>query len=415
MKKTIFMVILISFAFLFGCSGMSKLLHSKSELAISAVTVPVKIINGVIVVPVRINDSEKTYNFMLDTGSLNAISTKLALELGIEQKMRIISQTISGEIKDVPVGMVDKLEVGKGVVLKPAGLTIYNLDLIEHRAGVKIDGLIGNTFLRHFETTIDYEYQKLIFQLPYETNIEKIVPESNLFVMPFKVSIKEGIAPKLAGKINGTVKATFTLDTGNLGLPFIAHDTAVHAGYMDDPNLESVEIEGEPIGGYTGLYMQPIIGKLNSLQFGSMKLPPHLFVSGQSESNSLGYSVLRHYRITLNYEKGIVVFKNWESSTPHMVKSTCWIAIGIREGKYVITGLVKGSEAARAGLSAFDVILEMNGQKVEALGLEKIQQLLTDDKVDTLTFKVEGKQKLITLKKGNLLKLKSCVIQEPTK
>ncbi len=415
MKKNPLLLILLIVTLGLGCSNMRELITAKADLKSPAVTVPVKIINGVILTPVRINDSEKMYNFMVDTGSFNAISTDLANELGIREKMRIIIPTVSGEIRDVPVGIAQKFEVGNGVSLNPTGLTIQNLDIIKNRVGVKVDGLIGNTFLKHFETTIDYEFQKLMFQLPYETNIENVVPEPNVFVMPLKISIKEGLAPKLMGKINNTVKAPFTIDTGNLGMPFISHGTAVHLGYLDDPNLEMAEIAGEAIGGYTGLYQQPIIGKFESIEFGTLKIGPHLFLSGQSDANSLGYYVLRHFRITLNYEKNMIIFRKWEKKIPRVVKSTCWLAIGLKDEKYIVSGLVKGSQAHRAGLSAFDVILEINGEKTSKLGLKKIQEILIDDAIDTIIFKIQGKDKLIKVDKSNLLNLKACLIQEPSK
>ena len=402
-----------------GCASMgklSKLLLGDATLSQSAVVVPFELINGAIIVPVKVNDSTETMHFLLDTGTVNAMSVKAAQKVGISELFRVPAPTVTGAIEDVAVGVIDRLEVGNGAVYLNAPVAIYDLDILDRRAGIKIDGLIGNNFLQAYETTIDFQYNRLVFQMPFQTNIEQIDPDENVFVMPFDLSLKEGIVPRISGKINDEVHAVFTLDTGNLGDTFLTFDTAVFLGYLDThldhlSGLEVAQLEGEQIGGYTGLYQQPIIGKLKSIRFGRMEIGPHIFIAAQAENNLLGYSVLRNYKITLNFEKRTLVFRKWKEPKLHKRLYNCGLAIGLENGKYVITGLVRGSAAQKAGLSSFDEVLELNGQKVEKLGMLKIQEILADENVKTIELLVKGKSRPISLEKKDILKVKSCILR----
>jgi PDZ domain/Aspartyl protease len=397
----------------FGCA-MDKILGGEAILDQPAEVVQFELVNGAIIVPVRINGSEKPLRFLLSTGSLNAISTEAAAEHGIEKIFEIIAKDATGAVRPLPVGALESVTVGKGVTVTRASTHIEDLKPVTDRTGIKIDGVIGNNFLRFFETTIDYRNTQIVFKSPYGTNIDEIIGGRGLFVMPFDLSIKEGLAPKINGKVNGTVRTTFTIDTGNLGDTFLMHDVAAYLGYLDvGTKLEVAAYEGERIGGFTGLYQQPIVGKLESLSFGVMKVGPHLFLAAQSEANSIGYSVLRNYRMTINFEKSVVVFREWPAPVLTKRLFSCGLGIGEKDGAMIITGLVKGSAASIAGLAPFDRVLEVNGKPTEQMDLLEIQNILVDDTVDTLTLKVHKNSgpQTVTLKKVDLLQVDSCRIE----
>ena len=396
---------------------LKKIAGGRAELEKPAVTVPFELVNGAVIVPVRINDSSETLRFMVDTNTLSGISIEAAKKLGIEELFHVIGREVSGEFKDIAVGAAEKIEVGEGIFQTKTPLGIQDLGLLARRAGIQVDGLLGNNFLRHFEVTFDYKYKRLIFQMPYATNIDEIIPGRGVYVMPFDVSPKNALAPKINGRINGLVKASFIIDTGNLGDTFITHDAANYLGYLEKySTLKAASIQGEPIGGYTGLYQQPVVGQLKSIDFGAMHIGPHLFFAAQGDANLLGYSTLRNYRITLNYEKTIVVFREWNSNPNLNIRLyNCGFAIGIKDGKYMIIGLVRGSAAEKAGISPFDVVQKVNGTNVEDLGLLRIQQILMDNDVETVELVLEKKPEPILLKKVDLLTVQSCILQNRNK
>ena len=415
LSKTLFLfalLLLISTA----CSPhtISKIVGGKVDLKNSAVTVPFVVDSGAIIVPVRLNDSEETLRFMVHTNAFSAVSIETAKKYNIEKLFSVVGKVATGEVKDIDVGSVEKLEVGNGVVQTKTPIGILDLSPLELYAGVKVDGMIGNNFLRMFEVTIDYRYERLIFQLPYSTNIDSIIPGRGLYVMPFNISVKEWLSPKIAGKVNGLVRTEFIIDTGNLGDTFLTHNTASYLGYLEKySEHKMIEVYGVPIGGYTGLYQQPLMSRLDSIDFGSMHIGPHLFLAAQGDANRLGYSVLRNYRITLNYEKAIAVFREWRKKAQLNERMfSCGLAIGIKDGEYVIIGLAKGSEAEQKGLRPFDIVQEVNGQIAKKIGLAKINEILSDQS-ETIDLLVQGHLAPMKLKKADLLSVEACIVVFP--
>ena len=412
MKRNRFLIVsaLLLFLTFSGCAGIrtiGDLVTGEGKLAQDAVIVQVEVINNMIIVPVWVNGYDKPMKFMLHTGIGSGIDPKSAALAGIQPTLKGIGRTLAGEIKEHDYGAVDRFEIGKGVVVTNELIQFMDTSSIRENIGVEVDGVIGSPMMRHFEVTIDYRHQRLIFQDPEKSDIDKVATNDNVYTMPYDLAIEEGWLIMINGKANNQVKSVFVVDTGYLGDIFLAHDTMVYLGYLDKlPNqLPVAQLEGESIGGYTGLYQQPTMGKLNDLRFGAMDVGPTLFVSAQGENNLLGGNVLRNYRITFNHIKRVIVFRQYEDKQLRTQFFSCGLNVGERNGKIVVTGLVKNSEADRLGIRAMDVIVKVNGKDANMLGLQQIQRILLDDTVKTIDLEIqrEGGNLKATIGKADLL------------
>ena len=121
--------------------------------------IPIRSRGGTFVVNARINGSQNVYRLMLDTGaSYTAISTETALQLGLNQIFlgapivelqtangRIFATTATLQSVDVAGARVDNVEA---VILDSAG---------------QVDGLLGQSFLRHFDIEIDRTRNVIVF------------------------------------------------------------------------------------------------------------------------------------------------------------------------------------------------------------------------------------------------------------
>ncbi len=108
--------------------------------------------SSLIVVPVMLNN-HGPYKFLLDTGTTKTIvSSKVADQLGIPKtrtemlfsaggNLPVTSRTL--RILEVGVTRVENVEVAAG-----------NLPLMKT---LKVDGLLGNDYLRRFKVSIDYD------------------------------------------------------------------------------------------------------------------------------------------------------------------------------------------------------------------------------------------------------------------
>src|SRR5262249_2840690 len=118
------------------------------------VAVPLKRVGGVLVVTARINDLITT-NFIVDTGADTVtISHRLANQLGLEyesQPKRLV-RTASGFMTS-PL-----IVLGSVHVPAEGGAAVEGVEaLVSTLPGSTraIDGLLGQSFLRHFHVTID--------------------------------------------------------------------------------------------------------------------------------------------------------------------------------------------------------------------------------------------------------------------
>jgi len=139
-------------------AGSGSGTSSKKRRGDGTVDVPLTRVGGVLVVTARIND-QVTTNFILDTGADTVtISHRLANQLGLEyenQPKRLV-RTASGFMTSplIVLGSVHVPDDGGAAV---EGVEALVSTLPGSSRG--IDGLLGQSFLRHFHVTIDAERQ----------------------------------------------------------------------------------------------------------------------------------------------------------------------------------------------------------------------------------------------------------------
>jgi predicted aspartyl protease len=113
-----------------------------------------------IVVPVRVNGVGRL-RFLLDTGaSHSCVTPRLVKRLGLTAHGDAMALGAGGELK-LSLARIDSLSVGKATV---KSLTVAIVD-IDHVAKLvkKVDGVLGNDFMRRFVVTLDYKKGKATF------------------------------------------------------------------------------------------------------------------------------------------------------------------------------------------------------------------------------------------------------------
>jgi predicted aspartyl protease len=111
-----------------------------------------------IVLPARVN-GRGPLRFLLDTGaSHSCLSPRLVARLGLASHGATTALGAGGELS-LSLTRIETLEIGKA---KAHGLTVAIVD-VEHVARLvrRIDGVVGNDFLRRFVVTLDYRHRKL--------------------------------------------------------------------------------------------------------------------------------------------------------------------------------------------------------------------------------------------------------------
>jgi hypothetical protein len=136
--------------------------------------------HALIVIPVRINQAGP-FDFMVDTGSqVTVIDPSLAAELNLKPQGRVGLVSVAS-FAQASVALLDTLEADSKVVEKSPAI-VQDLGRIQ-AADPRIRGVLGESFLAHFDLLVDYGHKLLCLD---ETNAmrDSVRGERIFFVPP---------------------------------------------------------------------------------------------------------------------------------------------------------------------------------------------------------------------------------------
>lgn len=114
--------------------------------------------HALIVIPVKINQAGP-FDFMVDTGSqVTVIDPSLALQLDLKPQGRVGLVSVAN-FAQASVTLLDTLEAGSRVVEKSPAI-VQDLRPIQ-AADPRIRGVLGESFLAHFDLFVDYGHKLL--------------------------------------------------------------------------------------------------------------------------------------------------------------------------------------------------------------------------------------------------------------
>jgi Aspartyl protease len=114
--------------------------------------------HALIVIPVRVNQAGP-FDFMVDTGSqVTVIDPSLAAELSLKAQGRVGLVSVSN-VAQASATVLDTLEAGSHVVEETPAIVqdLRQIQAADHR----IRGVLGESFLAHFDLFIDYGHKLL--------------------------------------------------------------------------------------------------------------------------------------------------------------------------------------------------------------------------------------------------------------
>jgi hypothetical protein len=177
-----------------------------------------RIVQGaLIVIPVKVNEAGP-FDFMVDTGSQTVvIDPSLASELHLKPQGTVGLVSVASYAQ-ASAAVVDTLEAGSRVVEKPL-VVVQDLRQIQ-AADPRIRGVLGQSFLTHFDILIDNEHKLLCIDDTHAMR-ERIRGEHIQLVKPqhpeseFPFTERLVIAVRLSGVANRQI--LLQLDSGSDG------------------------------------------------------------------------------------------------------------------------------------------------------------------------------------------------------
>jgi len=296
----------------------------------------------------------------------------------------ICADKIGGELEKIPGEDVKLLNIEK-LTLGDAEVNNFNAIIINLRNLKKETGMIGSSFLKFFQTTIDYENKTITFDKP--SKLKKKTPEDHLMKMKVIVPYFPTVKVKMNGKkVNGMI------------------DTGLDSGFVLPvemmSNLSEKErakcIKAKKLFGWWPFtensenyyYVMPeiVIGdiKLENVPVMYATLPT---MNGNGKI-LIGKNFLEEYLTILDFEHKQVLLRESRKLKRDYNFST-GIDVILFERGFVLHGLWENSSADKAGLLVDDEILKFDGFSSNEISNSEIQERLSNPLFNNISLTIE--------------------------
>ncbi|MDQ2751685.1 MAG: aspartyl protease family protein, partial [Bacteroidota bacterium] len=296
-------------------------------------------------------------NFVLDTGS-GGISLDSAtceyLKIKKEQS-NIMIKGIAG-MRAVEFAYNHTLNL-PGLVVKNLDFHVSDYDILTSVYGMKIDGIIGYSFLHRYVVAIDYEKSRLeiLSKGFYKYPRGGYVLHPKFSTLPIQqISLKE----------KHDVVSSFYFDTG-AGLCFLLSDKFADDSAVFKANKKMYPTLAQGLGGKAEMN----VTTLKEVKIGPYKfrnVPTYIFndpynaTSYPQVSGLIGNDLMRRFTVILNYTEREIFIKPNSFFRDSFDYSYTGLGIYMVENKIVVLDIMKGSPAEKAGLQLGDVIVSVN-------------------------------------------------------
>lgn len=406
------------------------------EKGASKVTIPFKLINNLVFIPIKVNGIE--LNFLLDSGVEETIL------FSMEEKQEVSFKNVE-KIKLRGLGSEEEIEGLKSTnnTLESHGLKSENhllyiildqsFNLSSH-IGIPVNGIIGYKFFRNNLIEINYQKKKIYV---YKNNDEIHKKLDKKFKqVPITIERSKPYIMTTAIVDSIEIPAKMLIDIGNSDAFWVFENSKIKLPKKNFPDFLGKGFSGD-IEGHRGK-----IGKISIDEF-SFKKPIVSFPDSTSIRNvkmvpgrigSVGGEVLKRFTVVLDYaDKTIYLRKNskfsepftynksgitiqhnglqWVQETVHL--ETVKVATSLddieannkKDGDfkykfslkpvYEIVNIRKNSAAERCGLQKGDIIVSINKTVPYKFTLQQINALLKSEDDIWINLEVERNSLLL--------------------
>lgn len=356
------------------------------------VTLPFELIHNLIVLPLKINDSEDLF-FILDTG----VSTTLITEIPNGEGFSI-NFTKVVKLSGLGDESTNEALFSEGNEIFVKGIKGSNQDVVllledsfflTSIMGRQVNGLIGYDLFKDFIIEINYPRREIHFHDPqkFSKKYKKLKKSKKWREIPFTLRTgKPYVSAEVVQKGNPPLSVILIIDSG------ASHAISLYPASSDKiliPEPHIFSFLGTGISGE--LYGE--IGRVDEVHFGDYSFEEPIVFFPQEESvkntilfgnrnGSVGSEILRRFNIIYNYgDKSMLIRPNKYFDEPFNYNLS-GIDISTPLGNFpyfVISNIREKSPAEKAGLQAGDELVELNGKSAYNYSLNELFELFEDN------------------------------------
>ena len=374
--------------------------------------IPFQIHSNLIVVPVRINESD-TLRFILDTGVSNTIITDPSIfrkrPLTLTRKVKISGAGEGGSLT-ASIAIDNRLSIG-GLRASHHNLVLLDEDILKlsEYVGTPIHGIFGYEIFANFVVNIDFQRREITL------------------IQPDKYTYKKRKGDRYPITIQDTKAYTDALSVfdgeKNLPLRVVLDTGAGHALLLDrSRSTASMPMPTKSIRAQLGRGLNGVIngcmGRIQKVRFGRYELDNILasfpdsmafgmkLVDMPERQGNVGCELLRRFNVTFNYPERYIVMKPikrlMHESFEHDMSGMELRAKGEQFRNYYVDKVLDGSPASMAGLEEGDEVLFVNNSSTNDLTVSDIYKILQ---------KGEGKEVSILVRRNGRIIVTSFVLK----
>jgi hypothetical protein len=331
-------------------------------------SVPMTLEGGALLVDASINGAAPL-PFILDTGGHAILTEAAANKLHVRGQGKGVSTGSGPGSMPTSYAHVESLGLGEASVRDQTFLVMpFGFGFSDRGEREPIAGILGLEVFERFAVTFDYDHRRLLLS-PFDIGTGPTAATGTDVPLRFTFDM-----PVIDGTLDGK-PGVFGIDTGNSGRLLIFPQWLERNGLIERYRKGYALVGGGGVGG-------PFVSRLShveSLGIGSLVVHGHIAqltppdagaTANVSEAGNIGQDVLSRFTVHMDYRRAAMTL------APRAVAAKPGNADpGLRAGRkpdqpdrFIVSAVVPGGPAAKAGIRVGDAILTVNGVAAARLG-----------------------------------------------
>lgn len=352
---------------------------------------------GIVVISGTLNNTTDSLNFILDTGS-----SGISLDSATVIEKKLVQE--KSDISIVGIAGTRVLSFVKNATLNLPGLSvtgvdfhIANYEILTQTYGIKVDGIIGYSFLRQFIVSINYDSLKIEVYSPGNFKY----PRMGHILRPGFTRIP---VVDVFTKENRKMNSKYYFDIG-AGLSLLMSEKFAKDSSFLSRKRKPVVSQVEGLGGKAQMQLT-IIKELKIGPYAFRRVPTYIFedpnnvLAYPALAGLIGNDILRRFNTILNYPLREIYLQPNSHYNDNFDYSYSGLNIYFIDGRVMVGEVMDNSPAEEAGFKPGDVIFGIgsdfsnNIQKYKELiqnaGQKQAIVILRNEKAMLLILKVKS-------------------------